>query len=40
MIPEDRWSPDRLFPDSLTPNPLSLLGHMHPEEGEGAPDAA
>ncbi|AIE86097.1 PSD1 and planctomycete cytochrome C domain-containing protein [Fimbriimonas ginsengisoli] len=26
------------IPDSLTPNPLSLLRHLHPKEGEGAPD--
>ena len=25
-------------PDSLTPNPLSLVRHGHPKEGEGAPE--
>ncbi|AIE85933.1 hypothetical protein OP10G_2565 [Fimbriimonas ginsengisoli Gsoil 348] len=24
-----------LHPDSLTPNPLSLVRHIHPKEGEG-----
>ena len=26
-------------PDSLTPNPLSLVRHIHPKEGEGALEA-